>query len=314
MKTEHTNTQHGAITMRNLTFGIEIETIPQTRERIANAIQSIVGGRVEHIGIPYCYDPWHVTDTRGRIWKVVADSSLNAPKELQAEVVSPILHYEDIEELQEVVRALRHAGAKVDFSTAIHLHIGAAPFNAKALCNLVKMVHKQEDLLYHALGVSEARRNRWCKEIDEEFLHKIEKQRPTSLEQLNKAWYGYHNTEPAHYDLTRYKMINLHNVWYRQTVEFRAFEGTLHAGKVKAYIQLVLAISSKALQSKTTSSKKRPLNPATAKYDMRIFLLSVGMLGDEFKTARLHLLANLEGSAAWKHGRPQRAQNIACAA
>jgi hypothetical protein len=34
-------------------------------------------------------------------------------------------------------------------------------------------------------------------------------------------------------------------------------------------------------------------------------LLRLGLIGDEFKTARLHLLANLEGSAAWKHGRPQ---------
>jgi len=29
-----------------------------------------------------------------------------------------------------------------------------------------------------------------------------------------------------------------------------------------------------------------------------------GSIGDEFKTARKHLLANLAGSAAWKNGRP----------
>jgi hypothetical protein len=34
--------------------------------------------------------------------------------------------------------------------------------------------------------------------------------------------------------------------------------------------------------------------------------LSIGLIGDEFKTARFHLLSLLEGSAAWKHGRRDR--------
>jgi len=40
-------------------------------------------------------------------------------------------------------------------------------------------------------------------------------------------------------------------------------------------------------------------------------MLHLGLIGDEFKTARLHLMANLNGSAAWKHGRPQQ-QPAAC--
>ena len=126
--------------MRTLRFGIEIETVGQTRERVAQAIQQVVGGTVRHVGTPYCYDPWQVTDARGRIWKVMADSSLSAAKHLQAEVVSPILTYDDIEELQEVVRAVRRARAKVDASCGIHIHVDAARFDAKALRNLVKIV------------------------------------------------------------------------------------------------------------------------------------------------------------------------------
>jgi hypothetical protein len=51
---------------------------------------------------------------------VVADSSLNAGRSYQAEIVSPILHYDDIAELQEVVRAVRGAGGRCDVSTGIH--------------------------------------------------------------------------------------------------------------------------------------------------------------------------------------------------
>jgi len=271
---------------------------------VAEAIRSVVGGTTRHVGTPACYDPYEVTAADGRTWKVMADSSLNASKARQAEVVSPILRYEDIDTLQRVIRAIRkHARARVDSSCGIHIHVDAASFDAKALRNLVKIVNKQEALIEHALGITHARRSRWCLGVDARFLDKIERERPSDLAALNQAWYGYHNTRPVHYDPTRYRGVNLHNVWFRGTVEFRWFEATLHAGKVKAYLQFALALSTKAINARASSSKKRALDPATAKYDFRVFLLGLGLIGDEFKTARLHLLGRLQGSAAWKHGR-----------
>ena len=98
--------------------------------------------------------------------------------------------------------------------------------------------------------------------------------------------------------------MNLHNVWYRGTVEFRWFEATLHAGKVKAYIQLVLAVATKALNGRAASSRKRRFDPRSARYDFRVFLLHLELIGDEFKTARKHLLAALPGDSAFRLGRP----------
>jgi len=294
--------------MKTLRFGIEIETIGQSRETVARAIQTVVGGTVQHVGTPYAYDPWQVIDARGRTWKVMADSSLSTPKPLQAEVVSPILRYDDIPELQEVVRAVRRARARVDASAGIHVHVDASRFTAKSVRNLVKIFNKQEELIMHALQVSEERQRRWCRGVNQAFLEKIEKERPTSLEDVNRAWYGYHNTRPTHYDASRYAALNLHNIWFRGTIEIRAFNATLHAGKVKAYIQFTLALAAKAINARASSSKRRPFNPETAKYDFRVFLLHLGLIGDEFKTARLHLMANLKGSAAWKHGRPEQQQ------
>ena len=87
----------------------------------------------------------------------------------------------------------------------------------------------------------------------------------------------------------------------------RYFNGTLHAGVVKSYVQLTLALVAKALEAKAASSKRREFNVATAKYDWRVFLVShLGMVGDEFKTARLHLTKHLAGSAAWKGERRDR--------
>ena len=69
-------------------------------------------------------------------------------------------------------------------------------------------------------------------------------------------------------------------------------------------IVLGLALAVKAFNSKDTSAAKREFNPASAKYDLRVFLLRIGLIGPEFKTVRYHLLKRLPGSAAWKNGRP----------
>jgi len=292
--------------LREIRFGLEVETVKKTRREVAYAIHSVVGGTVTHAGTPACYDPWHITDLRGRTWKVMADASLtNVPRNLQAEVVSPVLGYDDIAQLQEVVRAIRRAGARVDSTCGIHIHIDAAPFDGRRLGNLAKMVYKQEPLILHALGVSDARQRRYTRPVEDHLIRQIEASRPTTTDELNRLWYGYHNSNPHHYDSSRYHGVNLHNVWYRGTVEFRYFESTLHAGKVKAYIQFCLAIAAKALTARAASSKKREFSATSAKYDFRCWLLRLGLIGDEFKTARLHLMANMPGSAAWKNGRPE---------
>jgi len=138
-----------------------------------------------------------------------------------------------------------------------------------------------------------------------DFIARLERYKPCTKDQLNRIWYGQRNTCPQHYDSTRYYGVNFHNVWYRGTVEFRWFEGTLHAGKVKSYVQFVLALAAKGLNGRAASSRKREFRPESAKYDFRVFLLHLGLIGDEFKTARKHLLSAMPGDAAFKRGRPQ---------
>lgn len=292
--------------MHEIRFGVEIETVKRTREQVARAIHSVVGGTVRYIGQPNCYDPWEVVDLHGRHWKVVADASLShVPFHLRAEVVTPVLEYEDLKQFQEVVRAIRRCGAQVNTQCGMHVHIDAAPFDGRRLGNLAKIVYKQEPLILHALGISDERLRRFTRPVNAEFIRRVERQRPQTKDELNRIWYGYHNAHPQHYCSTRYHGVNLHNVWYRGTVEFRWFEATLHAGKVRANITLCLALAAKALNGRAASSRKRAFDPASAKYDFRVFLLRLNLSGDEFKAVRKHLLANMPGDAAFKYGRPQ---------
>jgi hypothetical protein len=286
--------------LKTLQFGIEIETVGLNRERLARAIATVVGGQPapENRG-------WRIPDAAGRFWRVVPDGSLSGG-ENNGEIVSPVLGYADIETLQEIVRAVRSVGARTDASTGIHIHVDGNGFTPKGVINLVKMIHKQERLLEHTLAINPARLTRYCRPIETAFIERLEARRPKTMQEISDAWYGFRNSNPQRYDDSRYHGLNLNSLFFRGTFEFRYFNGTLHAGEVKAYVQLVLALAAKGQNAKSASSKRRDFNPATAKYDFRVLLLGLGLIGDEFKTARLHLTKHLAGSAAWKGERRDR--------
>ena len=289
-------------TAKALAFGTELEYTNISRERAAKAIHTVVGGEVRYTGGGY--DEWTVVAPDGRHWKAISDGSLGS-RATSAEVVTPILKWDDLDTLQAVVRALRRAGAKTPECTSQHVHVGVGNFTARQIANLARIFYKQEELILKAAGTLERRLRSYTQRTDREFIARLERMKPTSRDTLNRAWFGYANPNPAHYDSARYRAINLNNVWRMGTVEFRLFNGTTHAGEVKAHIQLCLAIAAKALSASCASTKnQRPCNPESARYDLRVFLLRLGLIGPEFKNVRMHLMKRMPGSAAWKHGRP----------
>ena len=87
-------------------------------------------------------------------------------------------------------------------------------------------------------------------------------------------------------------------MFQKGTIEFRAFNGNLHAGKIKAYIQFCMAITAQAYNQRSARPDRTVSD--NEKYTFRVWLLRLGLIGDEFKTARLHLLSHLEGNIAWR--------------
>ena len=292
--------------LQEIKIGLELETIQRDRGTVARSIQSVVGGDVTHVG-GGTYDAWEVRDRLERVWRVVADSSLtSAPANLRAEVVSPILGYDDIPELQEVVRAVRKCGAQVDEKCGLHVHVSHSDITPKALANLAKLIYKQQDIIYAALGVNQHRMEKYCKPIDSAFIERITKNPPKDFRQLNTQWYGRYVEHPQRYDSTRYSILNLNGYFLRSAIELRAYAGSLHAGRVKAVILFSMALLARAMNCRGASARKREYDPASAKYDMRVFLISaLKMNGPAFKSARAHLLHLMTGDAAWKHGRPK---------
>jgi hypothetical protein len=286
--------------MKTLKYGIEIETVGLDRASLARAIHAVTGGTLASD-----YEGSRVTMADGRVWKVVRDGSLSGG-ERSGEIVSPILTYADLDTLQEIIRSVRAAGAKADPSCGIHVHVDGAGLDARSTTNLVKLVYKQERILENALGISTTRLTQYCRPIEADFVRRLEERKPRTMADVRDAWYGHRNASPSRYHTSRYRGLNLNSLFFRGTVEYRLFNGTLHAGEVKAYVQLVLALTAKAMKARSASSAKRTYDAATAKYDFRVFLLHLGLIGPEFKTARLHLLKRLGGSAAWKGERRDR--------
>ena len=292
--------------LRSLSFGVEVERIGLRRGAVANAIQVVVGGSVRYARTPAAYDPWHITDADNRLWQVVSDSSLTgATPDRRAEVISPVLAYPDLSSLQEVVRAVRRAGARVDDHCGVHVHIGAGDLDGRQLGNLARMVYKQEELIQQALGIHGDRLRRYARPIDPDFIARLEREHPRTREELGRIWYQGAPQQSYRYHSSRYHGVNLHSVWYRGTVEFRWAQGTLHAGKIRAYVQFALALVGRAATQRAVSSRRRTYDETSARYDFRVFLLRLGMIGEEFSTARRHLLALLPGDSAFKHGRPK---------
>lgn len=302
--------------LKHQTIGVEIEMNSITREKAAQIAADFFGtGRSQNTASRNGYSTWSAWDSDGREWKFQKDVSIAGPDSEKCELVTPILHYEDIETLQELVRQLRHAGAKSNASRGcgVHIHIGANGHTAQTLRNLANIMASHESLIAEALDLDHRRMSRYCRTVDPRFLEQVNKKKPTTMTQLADIWYTSHGANygrDQHYNDSRYHMLNYHATFTKGTVEFRLFQfdaptadrrGGLHAGQLKSYIQLCLALSQMAKEVKTASPK--PQQNENPKYAMRTWLLRLGFIGDEFATARDILTRRLSGDAAFRNGR-----------
>ncbi len=302
------NTPKGGKQMLTRNFGIEIEFTGITRQKAAKVVAEYLEGRIGKEGSNY-----KITAPDGRVWKIVYDGSIitqrkvnghkvPAGREYSVELVSPILTYEkDIENLQEIVRALRKVGAfsEKQNETGIHIHLDGQDHTPRSLRNFVNIIYSRNDLLYDSLQI-ERERMRYCKKMDKRLVESMNKKKPKTFEEIEEIWYeGYYSDRSRCYHESRYHFLNLHSFFNGVgTIELRGFNGTLHAGKIRTYILLSLAINNQALTQKSASSKKPQIeNP---KFAMRTWLNRIGFIGEVFKNPREHLCKHLEGSAAWR--------------
>lgn len=129
--------------MKEQTIGVEVEMNSITREKAAKIAADFFGTRrFENTACRNGYSTWSAWDSQGREWKFQKDVSIAGCDAEKCELVTPILKYEDIETLQELIRRLRKAGAisHAGIGAGVHIHIGAnghTPQSLRTLANLM---------------------------------------------------------------------------------------------------------------------------------------------------------------------------------
>lgn len=202
------------IDLKNQYFGTEIEMTGISRYNAAAAVGRMFGTEPYSIS---SYRSWCVKDPDGKVWKFSYDSSircqykyhgrcLNADSDYATEMVSPKLEYSEMGKLQEVVRCLRNAGAFVNSSCGMHVHVDAANHTPRSLKNALTIMYCKEDILFKALKVQTSREDEYCQKVRPMVLEKIRRM-PNStitMEKFKRAWYEGNDGSSEHYNWTRY--------------------------------------------------------------------------------------------------------------
>ena len=75
-------------------------------------------------------------------------------------------------------------------------------------------------------------------------------------------------------------------------------------GETDAYTKFICAICNMAKTQKRVTAKEQPVE--NEKFTMRLFLIRLGFIGEEYKIARKILLSKLTGNGSWRYGQPPK--------
>jgi hypothetical protein len=151
-----------------------------------------------------------------------------------------------------------------------------------SLKNLVNMIFSKQGLIKKALGIT-------GNIVDDEFCKSINEAKPETLEDLKTAMVGNIDKCPGiGFDFDNSSIV------------FEFLEGDASPEMVKAYTQFVALLNQNAKALKHASAKSKDTD--NEKFTFRVFLIRLGMIGDEYKTARKVLLERLSGNSAFRSG------------
>lgn len=314
--------------MLNQPWGVEVEMYHISRSRAARVLAASLSRQT---GVPWwanyrggTYDAYDVRkdgDPPHRVWLLERDASIIASEDCKTELVTPILSWDEMPLLQQALRDLRKAGARSDpeHRCGIHVHVSGDGHTVGSLCNLVNIMASHEQLLISALNLDHDRVRDYARTVNVGFLQAVNQNKPRSLSELSTKWYECQGGLVGcsrHYHSSRYHMLNLHSFFTGKGLEFRLFQfdsyradapkgqrGGIHAGQLKAYVQLCLALSYRAKATRSASYKA--LETDNPRYAMRCWLLRLGFIGDDFATAREIFTRRLSGDCSFRHGRPK---------
>lgn len=157
-------------------------------------------------------------------WKLTMDGSINGPDAHEL-VSNPLRGSEGLLNLRMATAGLRRAGAKVNKSCGVHVHLDASDLQLEHWKNLYINYIGLERLIDEWMPVSRrANNNIYCKSFDGCDIANIE-----SANNLEEIEIGTTNQN-------RYFKLNTRSFWVHGTVEFRQHGGTIDFEKISNWV------------------------------------------------------------------------------
>lgn len=91
-------------------------------------------------------------------------------------------------------------------------------------------------------------------------------------------------------------------------LSFPWFSANLDAEGITAHTQFICALCKTAKEKKRIVAKARETFE-NEKFAMRVWLIGLGLIGEEYKLARKLYSRNLTGDSGWRHGKPKNDTN-----
>jgi len=294
-------------------FGMEIEFTGIPRHKASYILSQFFQATAAIYVSDTGRKTYRIKDKSNRTWRVKSDGSIEAQtrrpngrpqratEDYRVELITPPLRYsKDIQTLMEIMKQIVAAGAFVNDTCGIHIHLDGKNHTAQTLKNLCNIVANRTELLDLTLRTEPYRRFHYCKDMDEDFLLEINKTSFLTLEDIEESWYdGWDEPRDKRYHQSRYCFLNLHCYFHgNKTVELRCFNSTLDCEEIRAYIALALGINFLAMTTKYTWYK--PVMVDNPRYTMTHFLQRIGLKGSEFASCRQILTRHLTGDPNWR--------------
>lgn len=207
------------LTNSTLTFGIEIECVGLTTSDAARALRD-AGITCENNGYNHNTRP---------TWKVVTDASLHS-RNGSCEVVSPVLSGSDgLTEVRTVMKVLRDAGARINESCGMHIHIGVD-----------QLTQGHQTRIINAYGAWQWAMTAWILERRVNSRWSALRSADT-VARLATSWAQANDRRDFASSCDRYYALNVASYHRHGTFEFRSHHGSLNGQNATAWIAMHLA-------------------------------------------------------------------------
>ena len=230
----------------NRTFGVEIEFFGITPQTAINALAQV--------GIRASYEGY--THTVMADWKIVTDVSVTSTGTGTGrglELVSPILRgASGLAQMENALTAIRTAGAKVNRTCGVHVHVGMDGLVGAQLMQVIDLYHANQNHIDNL--VSRSRRNtNYAKHFTNASLTSGYSAQVFNTLRGTRTASATASVRRSTSNADRYYVVNVTAYAKYGTLEFRQHQGSLNGKKVGAWVQFILALVEKATADSVTT-------------------------------------------------------------